>query len=323
MLNKSRLGRIAAGIAIGFAMAHGYAQTYPTKPVHIIIGYTPGTGVDIVGRHVGEMLAKSMGQPFIAENRPGAAGTIAAAYVATASADGYLLLVDSSSHTSVPAVMPSLPYGTLRDFAGVTTLVENPLVLVASRAKGYQTIRDLVAAGKAKPGSLSYATTGFGSSTHISAEKFRMSAGFDALHVPVKSTTEAITELMGGRMDFTYTALTTGLPGIQGGRLVALAMSNHRSALLPGVPTIEEAGFPNSAYSSWLGMMVAAKTPRDIVNRLHQEIVKAMAVPEMQERLAKIGAQPSTMSPDEFDALRRRELAANMQLMKAIGIKAQ
>ena len=300
-----------------------HAQTYPSKPVRIIIGYTPGTGVDIVARHLGEFLAKSMGQAFIAENRPGAAGTIAAAFVATAPADGHTLLIDSSSHTSVPAVMPSLPFDTARDFSGVTTLVENPLVLVASRAKGFGTIRDLVAAAKANPGTVSYASTGFGSSTHISAEKFRVGAKFEGIHVPMKSTTEAITEIMAGRMDFTYTALTTALPGIRDGRLVALAMSNRRSVLLPGITTIEEAGIPNSAYSSWLGMVVASKTSREIVNRLFQETAKALANPDMLDRLAKIGAEPSTMTPEEFDALRRKELAENLILMKNVGIKPQ
>ena len=316
-------GALMLALSLQGISHHADAQAWPAKPVRIVVTFGPGTGVEVVGRLTGQAISKNTGQPFIIEARTGAGGTIAHSYVLSTPADGYTLLVDSSSHTSVPALMANLPFDTLRDFSGVTTLIENPITMVTATSTGFKTVSDLVAAAKAKPGSLSFASAGVGTSTHISAEKFRMGAGFEAVHIPFKSTTEALTEIMGGRMDFTYTALTTGLPGIQGGRLVALAMSNHRSALLPGVPTIEEAGFPNSAYSSWLGMMVAAKTPRDIVNRLHQEIVKAMAVPEMQERLAKIGAQPSTMSPDEFDALRRRELAANMQLMKAIGIKAQ
>lgn len=298
-----------------------WGQAYPARPVKVVIPYGPGTGVDVVARIVTDNLAKQLGQPFVAENRLGAAGTVAANYVATSPGDGYTLLVDSSAHTSVPATMSGLPFDTARDFSGVTTLIENPLVLVASAASGYRTLRDLVAAGKAKPGALTYGSGGVGTSTHISAEKFRNAAGFEALHIPFKSTTEAITELMGGRMDFTYTALTSALAGIRDGRLVPLAMSSRRSAVLPNVPTIEEAGFANAGYSSWIGMMVSSKTPREIVAKLHQATLKAMASPEIQERLAKIGAEPVTMTPEEFDALRRRELVENERLMRAVGIR--
>ena len=309
--------------ALFLVAAGAHAQSYPSRPVRVIIPYGPGTGVDVVARMVAEAISKSVGQPFVAEQRVGAAGTIAAGTVAKAPADGYTLLVDSSAHTSVPALMQNLPFDTARDFAGVTTLIENPLVLVTAQSRGYKTVADLVAAAKAKPGSINYASGGLGTSTHISAEKLRMGAGFEAVHIPFKSTTEALTEIMGGRMDFTYTALTSALSGIRDGRLVALAMSSRRSPVLPNVPTITEAGVANATYSSWVGMMVAAKTPREIINRLYQETLKAMATPDVQERLAKIGAEPVTMPPDDFEALRRRELVENVQLMKTIGIKAQ
>ncbi len=309
--------------ALFLVAAGAHAQSYPSRPVRVIIPYGPGTGVDVVARMVAEAISKSVGQPFVAEQRVGAAGTIAAGTVANAPADGYTLLVDSSAHTSVPALMQNLPFDTARDFAGVTTLIENPLVLVTAQSRGYKTVADLVAAAKAKPGSINYASGGLGTSTHISAEKLRMGAGFEAVHIPFKSTTEALTEIMGGRMDFTYTALTSALSGIRDGRLVALAMSSRRSPVLPNVPTITEAGVANATYSSWVGMMVAAKTPREIINRLYQETLKAMATPDVQERLAKIGAEPVTMPPDDFEALRRRELVENVQLMKTIGIKAQ
>ena len=310
-------------VALCLVASGAQAQSYPSRPVRVIIPYGPGTGVDVVARMVAEAISKSVGQPFVAEQRVGAAGTIAAGTVANAPADGYTLLVDSSAHTSVPALMQNLPFDTARDFAGVTTLIENPLVLVTAQSRGYKTVADLVAAAKAKPGSINYASGGLGTSTHISAEKFRMGAGFEAVHIPFKSTTEALTEIMGGRMDFTYTALTSALSGIRDGRLVALAMSSRRSPVLPNVPTITEAGVANATYSSWVGMMVAAKTPREIINRLYQETLKAMATPDVQERLAKIGAEPVTMPPDDFEALRRRELVENVQLMKTIGIKAQ
>lgn len=311
------------GACLFVAVAGASAQSFPSRPIRAVIPYGPGTGVDVVARIVGEGVAKNLGQTFIAEQKVGAAGTIAAAYVASAPGDGYTLLFDSSAHTSVPALMQNLPFDTARDFSGVTTLIENPLVLVTGQTRGYKTVAELVAAGKAKPGSINFASGGIGTSTHISAEKFRMAAGFEAVHVPFKSTTEAITEILGGRMDFTYTALTSALSGIRDGRLVALAMSARRSSVLPNVPTITEAGVQNATYSSWVGMMVSSKTPRDIVNRLYQETVKVLAQPDVMERLAKIGAEPNTMTPDDFDALRRRELVENAQLMKTSGIKAQ
>jgi len=180
-----------------------------------------------------------------------------------------------------------------------------------------------VAAAKAKPGSLSFASAGIGTSTHISAEKFRLAAGFDALHIPFKSTTEAITEILGGRIHYTNTALTTALPGVRDNRLVALAMSSRRSTVLPNVPTIAEAGYPEGHYASWVGMVIAGKTPRNIVNRVHQEVLKAMATPEVKDQLAKIAADIWTMTPEEFDVMRRREVAETQKLVKAVGIKVQ
>ena len=318
-----RFTRRLAGVVLALSAFGAWAQAFPSKPIRAIIPYAPGSGVDVVARIVGEAVAKNLGQPFVAEQKIGAGGTIATAYVATAPADGYTLLFDSSAHTSVPAVTPNLPFDTARDFSGVTTLIENPLVMVTGQSRGFKTIAELVATGKAKPGSINYSSAGFGTSSHISAEKFRIATNLQAVHVPFKSTTDAITEILGGRMDFTYTALTSALAGIRDGRLVALAMSARRSSLLPNVPTIAEAGYPDAAYSSWVGMVVSSKTPRDIVNRLYQETVKALAQPDIVDRLAKIGAEPNTMTPDEFDALRRRELADNMQVMKASGIKLQ
>jgi len=287
------------------------------------VPYGPGTGVDVVARLIGEAISKNVGQPFVVETRLGAAGTIAAAYVVNAPADGHQLLFDSSAQTSVPAMMTSLSFDPARDIVGVTTIVENPLVLVTSQAKGYKNVAELVAAARARPGTINFASGGIATSTHISGEKLRLHANFEALHVPYKSTTDAITEMMGGRIDYTYTALTTALGGIRDGRLIPLAMSARRSKVLPNVPTIAEAGYPNATYSSWVGMLINGKTPRDIVNRLYQETIKVLATTEVQERLAKIGAEPNTLTPDEFDALRRKELVDNLQLVKAAGIKPQ
>ena len=317
------IGAMMLGLTLQAAGHHAQAQAWPAKPVRIIVTFGPGTGVEVVGRLTGQAISKNTGQPFVIEPRTGAGGTIAHSYVLSTPADGYTLLVDSSSHTSVPALMANLPFDTLRDFSGVTTLIENPITLVTAASTGFRTVADLVAAAKAKPGSLSFASAGVGTSTHISAEKFRLAAGFNAVHIPFKSTTEAITELLGGRMHYTNTALTTALPGVRDNRLVALAMSSRRSNVLPNVPTIAEAGYPEGLYASWVGMVIAAKTPRDIVNRVHQEVIKALATAEVKDQLAKIAADIWTMTPEEFDVMRRREVAETQKLVKAIGIKVQ
>lgn len=315
---------VRIGIALGLwaLAACALAQAYPSRPVRVLIPYGPGSGIDVVVRMLNEALGKNLGQSFVAENRAGAAGTIAAAFVASQPADGYTILSDSSSHTIIPSLRPNMPFDTAKDFAGVTTLIENPLVLVVARSRGINTLQELIAAGKAKPGSITYASAGVGTTTHISAEKFRIGAGIEGLHIPFKSSTDGLAEVMAGRIDFTYTALASAQSGIRDGRIVALAMVSKRVAVMPDVPAVDEI-VPNSGYSTWLGIMVPAKTPRDIVMRLNQEIVKAMHTPEMKDRMAKLGTEPWTMSPDEFDALRRKELVDNERLVKAAGIKMQ
>ena len=314
---------ISTAILLSIVATGVVAQQYPAKAVKVYVPYGPGTGVDVAARLISEALARNLSQPFVIENRPGAAGTLATGLVAAAAPDGYSVLVNASSHTSVPALMRNLPYDAARDFAGVTTLAESPLVLVTAKARGLQTVKQLIAAAKAKPGSITFASAGVGTATHIAAEKFRLAAGFEALHIPFKSTTDALADVTTGRIDYLYTALVSALGGIRDGRLVALAMGSRRSSLLPDVPTIVEAGVPNGDYSLWFGMFVGAKTPRDIVNRLNGETVKLLATPELKDRFAKIGAEPFTMTPEEFDAMIRREMVENERLIKAAGIKTE
>lgn len=317
------LRRAAAGFLLSVAASAALAQQYPSKPIRIVVPYGPGTGVDVAARLVAEPLAKTFGQPFVIDNRPGAAGTIATAAVASATADGHTLLVNTAAHTSVQALMRNLPYDTARDLAGVAMIADSPLVLVTSKSRGYQSVKELIAAAKAKPGSITFASAGVGTTSHIAAEKFRIAAGFEALHVPFKSTTDALSDVVTGRIDYLYTALVSALGLVREGKLVALALGARRSELLPNVPTIVEAGVPNGDYSLWFGMFVPARTPRDTVNRLNRETVKALATPDMKERLAKIGAEPYAMSAEQFDALIRREIVENERLIKAAGIKTE
>ena len=253
-------------VVLLFCRGDALAQTWPSKPIRAIIPFAAGSATDVTPRVVFEPLSAQLGQPIVVENRGGAGTTIGAAIVAKAEADGYTLLATSSAHTLVPTVYPSAPYDTAADFAAVVSLGSSPNVLVVSPAKDFKTAQDLVTAAKARPGSFNFASAGVGSATHLSAERFRMAAGFEAVHIPFRGGAEAITEVLAGRADFYFCPLGTALPQVREGKLLALAVSSpKRAALLPDVPSVVEL-FPNSDYAFWIGVFMPAKTPRDIVD---------------------------------------------------------
>jgi tripartite-type tricarboxylate transporter receptor subunit TctC len=300
------------------------AQPFPSKPIRIIVPFTPGSATDTMARPVADKLQQALGQSVIVENRPGAGGTIGAAALAKSPADGYTLIVVSTGHVVNHVLYANLPYDTLKDFAGVAPLAGLPSVLVVSPALGVRSARELVAMAKAKPGQLNYATAGIGSGAHISSEKFRMAAGIDAVHVPLKGSPESLTETMGGRTQFTWTPISTAAGQIRGGSLLALAVSTpQRSAAFPEVPTIAEAGYPRGEFNFWVGLLAPAGTPREVLARLNAEVGRALQSPDMKERLAKLGAEPMAMSPERFDAFIREEYATLGEVMRAAGVKAQ
>ena len=300
------------------------AQAFPAKPIRIIVPFTPGSATDTIARPIAERLSAALGQPVLVENRPGAGGTIGASLVAKAPPDGYTLGVVSTGHVVNPVLYSSLPYDTLKDFSGVSPLAGQPSVLVVSPSLGVKTVKDLVAMAKAKPGQLNYATAGVGSAAHISAEKFRMAAGIDAVHVPFKGSPESITETIGGRTQYTWTPLSTAVGQIRSGQLLALAVSTaQRSQALPDVPTIAEAGFPRGVFNFWVGMLAPANTPREILARLNTEVQRALQAADMKERLATLGSEPMAMSPEQFDAFLREEFTVLGEVMRASGVKAQ
>jgi tripartite-type tricarboxylate transporter receptor subunit TctC len=312
------------GVVFALVSSMAIAQPYPSKPVRIIVPFTPGSATDTMARPVADKLSAALGQQFLVENRPGAGGTIGIAALAKSPPDGYTLAVVSTGHVVNPVLYANLQYDTLKDFSGVAPLAGQPSVLVVAPSLGVRTVKELVAMAKQKPGQLNYATAGTGSAAHISAEKFRMAAGIDAVHVPLKGSPESVTETMGGRTHFTWTPLTTAIGQIRGGQLLALAVSTgKRSAALPEVPTIAEAGFPHGEFNFWVGMLAPAHTPPDVLGRLNSEIQKALAAADMQERLAKLGAEPMTMSPQQFDAFLKEEYAVLGEVMRAAGVKAQ
>ena len=313
---------VAAAFALCASIA--LAQPYPAKPVRIIVPFTPGSATDTMARPVADKLATAMGQPFVVENRPGAGGTIGIAQLAKSPADGYTLAVVSTGHVVNPVLYANLQYDTLKDVTGVAPIAGQPCVLVVSPQLGVKTVKDLVAMAKAKPGQLNYATAGTGSAAHICAEKFRVAAEIDAVHVPLKGSPESLTETMGGRTQYTWTPLSTAVGQIKEGRLLALAVSTaKRSPQFPDVPTIAEAGFPKAEFNFWVGMLAPAGTPPEVLNKLNAEVQKALASPDLKERLANLGNEAMFMSPAQFEAFLREEYTVLGAVMRSAGVKAQ
>lgn len=299
-----------------------HAEGWPTKPVHAVIPFGAGSATDVIPRIVFDKLSQELGQQVVVENRGGAGATLGAAMVARAGPDGYTLLATSSAHTIAPALYPSLSYDVLRDFTAVGAIGSVPNVLIISPSRGIKNIQEFVAAAKAKPGSFTFASLGVGSAVHMSAERFRMSAGYDAVHIPFKGGAEALTEVIAGRVDYYFCPIATALPFIRDGKLLALAVSSRtRAAALPDVPTTLEAGFKDSDYTFWIGVFAPAKTPRDIVDKLNAEMTKAVQAPDVKEKLATLGVVPATMSPAEFGAEVKNELGTYAAFAKATGMK--
>src|SRR5262245_25039868 len=305
-----------------FVLAAEEAQKWPARPLRVVVPFTAGSATDAVARIVTERLGAQLGQTFVVENRPGAGGTIGMAVVAKANPDGYTILVHSSSYTVTPTTYPNAPYDTLRDFSGITPLANLPNVLVIAPSKGLKTVKELVAAAKAKPGSITYASAGAGSATQLNAERFRLGAGFEGVHVPFKGTPEALTEVITGRVDIYFCPVISVLQFLKEGRVLGLAVgSSKRSTALPDLPTTLEAGIPNSDYNFWVGMAVPSKVARGIVTRLHQQTEKAIRTPDLNERMLKLGAEQMLMTPQQFDAYIKNEIAVNAALVKAAGIQ--
>jgi len=295
------------------------AQSWPSKNIRAVIPFSAGSTIDIVGRIVLDPLSAQLGQPIVVENRGGAGGSIGAGAVAKADPDGYTILVHASAHSAAPAAYPNLPYDTAKDFSGVIAFGTVPNVTVVSPASGLKTLQDLVA--KAKAGSVSYASAGVGSATHWAAERLRVSAGFNAVHVPFRGA-EGLVEVIAGRVDFFCVGISATIGFIRDGKLVPLAVSTpKRSSALPNVPTTLEAGYANSDYNYWMGMLVPSKTSRDIVAKLNQEMQKVLALQSVKDKFAPQGIEPMPVSPAEFDALIKKEIDENNALVRAAGLK--
>ncbi|MSQ57489.1 MAG: tripartite tricarboxylate transporter substrate binding protein, partial [Limnohabitans sp.] len=305
------------------ATTAGYSIEYPTKSVRIIVPAGPGTALDIGARVLAEKLSKSMGQSFVVENRPGGATTIGMAAVASAPADGHTLLVNGSSLTTIPSLMKNLNFSVQRDLVPVSLFAELPLVLVTNPSSGFKTVKDLVAEAKAKPGAITFGSAGVGTVGYLAAEKFRLAAGFQALHIPFKSTTDALTEVMAGRIHYLVTSTSTAIGPVRDGRLTALAMGFKRLSAMPSVPTFNEAGVQNAETNAWVGLFAPSKTPREIVARLHHEINMLMSNAQTTEQVVKAGLEPFQLSLEEVENTVKREFVDNEKLIGKLGIKPE
>ncbi|MDP2409008.1 MAG: tripartite tricarboxylate transporter substrate binding protein [Pseudolabrys sp.] len=325
MTDKNRrrfLTLTAAALAAPALPRLGFAQAaWPAgKAIRAMVPFSAGSTIDIIGRIVMDPVSRQLGQSIVIENRGGAGGSIGTAQVAKADPDGYTLLINAGAHSGAPAAYPNLPYDAAADFACVASFGSVPNVLLVNPNSGIKSVKDF--AEKAKAGTFTFSSAGVGSATHWAAERFRVSADFKGTHVPFRGGPEALTEVMTGRVDFVFMGISSAMSFIQNKQLVPLAVSSaKRSPSLPDIPTTLEAGFANSDYNFWTGLLVPAKTPRPIIDRLHKEVTTALALPDVQEKLAKTGVEPAPMTPSEMDAMNKREIELNLKIAKAAGLK--
>lgn len=320
---------IVAALAAFVPMQAAFAQApvgrdWPARPLRLVVPFPPGSGVDIVSRHVAPRLSEGLGQPVVIDNRGGAGGVVGAEVAAKSPADGYTLLMGTAGILTVVPALAKVNYNVQRDFAPVSVVASVPSVLVVHPSLPVKTVRDLVALARARPGSINYATTGNGTLPHLAAEFLRLRASIDIVHVPYKGSAPAITDLLGGQVEMFFANMLSAMPHITSGRLRAVAVSSaKRSAVLPAVPTMIEAGYPDFEASTWFGLLAPSGVPPEILQRLHAEVVKLLAGKELQQRLASEGAVVVGNTPAEFAAYIRSETDKWTRVVKAAQIRAE
>lgn len=303
------------------ALAQDAAASYPNRSAKIVVGFAPGGATDIVARAVAEKLSKAFGQTFVVENRAGGGSNIGAEIVARADPDGYTLLLGTIANATNMSIYKGLKYDTLRDFEPISQLMSAPSVLVASPSFPVSSVKELVAMAKAKPGTITYATSGAGGSPHLAGALLELRGGVQMVHVPYKGAAPALTDVISGTVNIGFKTALSALPSMQSGKLKPLAVAaNNRLSLLPDVPTMAEAGFPDFEVSSWNGLLAPARTPKPIIDKLHQELVKIVAMPDIRERFAAQAADPVGSSPAEFRAYIEREIKRWGEVARAANI---
>lgn len=315
------LGVLALYAMIGLVPA---TQAFPNKPVRLVVGFTPGSEIDVIARMLGHELSEKWGQRVVVDNRPGAGGTLAGAIVATAAADGYTLYFNSVAHAASSALYPKLSYHPLQDFAAVSQATSAPNVLVVGPGVGIKTLKELVAMARQKPGYVNFGSAGVGSGTHITGEMFRMGAGLNVSHVPYKGTPEMVTDTMTGRIHYSFVPAGNVLPLVKDKKLIPLAVTTSvRFFALPEVPTVAESIIPGFEWDQWYGLFAPAKTPSAIVNQISRDLAHVLSLEEVRERLALRGSVPKPSTPEEFDKFVRNEVAKISKVIREGNIKIE
>ena len=318
---RSAIAILSFTLAAGFAVT-GFTQSYPAKPVRILVGYAPGGGTDIMARTIAAKLTDSLKQQFIVDNRPGANANLAAELAAKSPADGYTILFMSVSHIMSKPVYKNLGYDIERDLTPITVVSEVSNVLAANPALPAKTVKEVIALARAKPGELTYATSGVGSPEHFAGEMFKMMTKTNLLPIPYKGGGPIAIDLVAGHVMTSFSTMPPIIPHIRAGRVRAVAVTkDKRAPVLPDVPTIAESGVPGYSMSTWYGAVAPTKTPREIVVKLNQEMLKALALPDVKERLASLGADIVATSPEETSAFFKSELAKYTKVAKAANIR--
>ena len=313
--------RCVSVLPILFFLPATHAEDWPSHLIRATIPFGAGSATDVVPRVVFDHLSAELGQSIVVENRPGAGGTLGTALVVKAAPDGYSVLAHSSALTIAPAIFPDLTFDAAKDLSSVLMIGASANVMIVPASRPWKTVQEFIAEAKAKPGSISFGSVGTGSAVHISAEKFRLAAGFEATHVPYRGGAEVIADILGGRVDFYFCPLATALPLIRAGQVRALVVSTPtRVADLPDVPSPPEIGLKDADSTIWFGVFMPSKTPRDIVDKFHAAGLKVLADPAMQASLKQLGVEALPMTPVEMDAFIVRETAANLAVIKAAGI---
>ena len=322
LTKRQLLATAIAGLAAWAASGPAASQAFPSKPIKIVVPYTPGGPTDIPARLVGQKLSELFGQPVIIDNRPGAGGNIGADAVAKAPADGYTLLLVTTGHAINPAIYPKLGYDLTKDLVAVSQLTSSPMVVTVNPGLGVNSIQELIALAKAKPGTVSFGSAGNGSSTHLAPELFSMMAGIKMNHIPYKGSVPALTDVMAGTTQVAFDYMTSAMPFVRDGKLKGLATTGAaRSPAAPDLPTVAEAGVPGFEVIGWNGVMAPAGTPPEVIAKLNAAIKQALATREVAERIAGLGASVQWNTPADFGAFVKAEVAKWGKVAKASGAK--
>jgi tripartite-type tricarboxylate transporter receptor subunit TctC len=305
-----------------FSASPALADVYPSRPIRLVVGYAAGGATDVIARLVGQKLSEALGQPVVIENRPGAGATVASDMVARSAPDGYTIFMSTIANTINSSLYPKLPFDFVRDFSPITLVASIPNVLVVHPSVPAKDLKEFIALAKSKPGEINFASSGSGSSIHLSGELFNLVAGVKLIHIPYKGSAPAMTDLIGGQVQSMFDNLPSALPYIKAGKLRALGLtSNVRSAAVPTIPTLAEAGLPGCEIISWFSLSAPAKTPNEIIARLNAETAKALMQPDIKEKLAAMGAEPIPSTPEVAAAFIKTETAKWAQVVKASGAR--